>query len=237
MALPIPSRARIQQALSAHGLRLRGGWRPLAGDVVPALPDGQPCAVLWMVGVVGSEFWPFFKASTFYQDGRPHPLDRWSEALGQEFARLWGGLALFPFSGPPYHPFQQWAARAEPLQPSPLMLRLHPQHGLWHAYRFALALPAVDPDDLAALARPQPVANPQLCLSCDGQPCLSACPVQAFTGSGYRVEACAAHLHTPAGQDCMQSFCQARLACPVGQADSYLPEHAAFHMRAFLGAH
>lgn len=237
MSFPIPSRAQIEQTLAAHGLRLRGGWRPLAADAVPALPDGQASAVLWMVGVVGSAFWPFFKASSFFQDGQPHPLDRWSEALGTALARQWGGLALFPFDGPPYHPFQQWAARAEPLQPSPMMLRLHPQHGLWHAYRFALALPAVHPDDLAALSRPLPALATQLCLSCDGQPCLSACPVQAFTGSSYRVEACAAHLHTPEGQDCMQSFCQARLACPVGQAERYLPEHAAFHMRAFLGAH
>jgi hypothetical protein len=238
-----PSRLALQEALSAHGLCLRGGWQPAALDALAALPDGRPAAVVWMVGVVGSAFWPSFKASSFYQDGLADPLDRWSRAIGSELARRWGGVALFPFEGPPYHPFQQWATRAEPLQTSPLMLRIHPEYGLWHAYRFALALPAVLPGDLFANAVnavdsvAPATASPDLCLSCSGQPCLTACPVQAFTGTTYKLDACATHLHAPQGEACMQSGCLARRACPVGQAHRYTPEHAAFHMTAFAGRH
>lgn len=237
MSSQTPSRSQLEQALATHGLRLRGGWRPDASDQLPLLDNGQPPAVVWMVGVVGSELWPSFVASGYLQDGRPHPLDRWSLALGNELAQQWGGRALFPFDGPPYHPFQQWAARAEPLQTSPVMLRLHPQYGLWHAYRFALALPEVAVQDLPMHSQVALPAAPDLCLSCDGQPCLKACPVQAFTGTSYRVEVCAAHLHSPQGQDCMQSFCLARRACPVGREHAYKVEHGAFHMRAFAGAH
>ncbi|MBP6493862.1 MAG: hypothetical protein KA287_06475 [Rhodoferax sp.] len=230
-----PSRAQLVAALSVHGFRLRGSWLPGVDDALPALPRGQTAVVVWMVGVTGSGFWPFFKTSSFYQDGRPDPLDRWSHAIGSQLASQWGGVALFPFDGPPYHPFQQWAARAEPLQTSPLMLRIHPDFGLWHAYRFALALPAFVPDDLpsAALA----TANSDLCLSCIGQPCLNACPVQAFTGTAYKLETCATHLHAPDGADCMQSGCLARRACPVGRENTYMPEHAAFHMQAFTLKH
>ena len=252
--MPAPSRITLQADLSVYGLRLRGAWLPGEGDAIPAMPGGQPAAVVWMVGVVGSEFWPFFKASARYQEflhnGVPDPLDRWSRAVGDELGSRWGGVALYPFDGPPYQPFQQWATRAEPLQTSPLMLRIHPDHGLWHAYRFALALPEWAAGDLpeSALTHPDtaldearsPVAGlPRLdlCRTCDGQPCLSACPVQAFTGTTFKLDACAVHLHTPDGADCMTTGCLARRACPVGQGSRYMPEHAAFHMQAFAGCH
>ncbi len=242
--MTVPSRANLQAALSAHGLRLRGGWMPSEADAIPALPLGQPAAVVWMVGVAASEFWPYFKASGQYQeylqDDVADPLDRWSRAIGDELASQWGGVALYPFDGPPYHPFQQWATRAEPLQASPLMLRIHPEHGLWHAYRFALALPELMPGDLASISPPLPVPNfpsQHICLTCDGQPCLSVCPVDAYTGSGFQLNACARHLHTPSGNDCMSGGCLARRACPIGRESRYAPEHAAFHMQAFAVHH
>ena len=186
-----------------------------------------------MVGVVGSSFWPHFKASTFYNDGQPDPLDRWSRAIGEELAADLGGLALFPFDGPPYWPFQRWADRSEATQPSRMLLRIHPDHGLWHAYRFALALP------LAATqpAAPRQPLLPDLCASCSGQPCLRACPVGAYTGEAFLLDACANHLHSGQGADCLQSGCLARRACPVGVGLRYTPEHAAFHMQAFSSRH
>jgi hypothetical protein len=229
-----PVRQAIEAALAAHGLQLRGGWVPGAQDVLPILPGGHSAVAVWMVGVVGSKFWPFFKASSFYVDGLKHPLDRWSRSVGNELAQRWGGLALFPFDGPPYHPFQQWAARAEPLQSSPLMLRIHPRYGLWHAYRFALALPTLRREDLSPI---DPVSDSDLCLRCSGQPCLHSCPVQAFDGQSYALQTCATHLHTPQGQLCMQSGCLARLSCPVGSDYRYSAEHAGFHMQAFAHAH
>lgn len=236
LAKSAPSRTQLQDVLSAHGLRLRGGWRPVAGDAIAALPGGQSAAVVWMVGAVGSELWPAFSASTFFSDGLAHPLDRWSRAIGQEMAQRWGGVALFPFDGPPYHPFQKWAARAETLHSSPLKLQIHPKYGLWHAYRFALALPSVQADDLASPVSPQVAARVDLCLQCDGQPCLLACPVQAFSVVAYDVLTCRDHLRMPLGANCMQSGCLARRACPQGAGFVYTPEHAAFHMQAFIGA-
>jgi hypothetical protein len=234
-----PSRAQIADVLSSHGLHLRGAWEPQAADALPALANGKTAAVVWMVGGVGSSLWPAFSASSFYADGLPDPLDRWSRAIAEELAQRWGGLALFPFEGPPYWPFQQWAARAETLDTSPLMLRLHPTYGLWHAYRFALALPAVSPGD-ALFSKANSgvgIAGADVCLNCSGQPCLQACPVQAFDIKGYQLDTCATHLHSAQGQDCMQAGCLARRACPVGTDFVYEPTHAAFHMRAFAGSH
>jgi hypothetical protein len=230
--MPIESPHDLQATLSPHGLSLRGSFAPVADDGLPALPNGQPAAGVWMVGVIGSAFWPHFKASAFYRDGQSDPLDRWSRAIGEELAVRFGGIALFPFDGPPYHPFQRWADRAEPTQPSRMLLRIHPDFGLWHAYRFALALP------LAAVATPAPATPPaDLCARCSGQPCLQACPVGAYTGEAFLLDACASHLHSGRGADCLQGGCLARRACPVGTGFAYTPEHAAFHMQAFVQRH
>ena len=236
--MPSPAEQQVVHALSSHGLSLRGSFAPVAADGVPTLPNGQRAASVWMVGVIGSAFWPYFKASAFYNDGLPDPLDRWSRAIGEELAARLGGIALFPFDGPPYHPFQRWADRSEATQPSRMMLRIHPAYGLWHAYRFALALPATPDAPLAPreVAAPSSPA-PDLCVSCSGQPCLQACPVGAYTGETFLLDACAGHLHSGQGADCMESGCLARRACPVGSGMRYAQEHAAFHMQAFAQNH
>jgi hypothetical protein len=231
--MPSPTEQQLQAALSPHGLRLRGAFAPTPEDRLPNLPNGQPAVSVWMVGVIGSSFWPHFKASSFFNDGLSDPLDRWSRALGDALAARLGGQALFPFEGPPYWPFQRWADRAEATQPSRMLLRIHPDHGLWHAYRFALALPMPAPAPSAAVQ----TLGADLCASCSGQPCLGACPVGAYTGAAFLLEACASHLHSGQGQDCMQTGCLARRACPVAPALRYTPEHAAFHMHAFAQRH
>jgi hypothetical protein len=230
----MPTETQLLAALSPHGLSLRGAFVPEVADKIPKLPDGKPTGIVWLVGVVGSNFWPHFKASAFYNDGLPDPLDRWSRAIAEELAARFGGVALFPFDGPPYHPFQRWADRAEATQPSRMLLRIHPDYGLWHAYRFALALALAD---APATRSDNIVPPPDLCSHCAGQPCLWACPVEAYTGAQFLLEACAHHLHSTQGADCMQSGCQARRACPVGVEYRYTPEHAAFHMQAFARHH
>lgn len=226
----------LADALQAHGLLVRGGFGVQAGEGFDVVPDGRPVASVWMVGVVGSAFWPTFVASSFYRDGAPDPLDRWSRSIGDALAQHLGGRALYPFDGPPYHPFQQWADRAEALQPSKMLLRIHPQYGLWHAYRFALALPQAF--EAPPGQRPSaPALETGLCATCSGQPCLSACPVGAYSSAGFNLSACASHLHSEAGTPCMQTGCLARRACPVGAGHRYQPEHAAFHMRAFADGH
>jgi len=229
----------LSAALQVHGLQLRGGFCPLPEEAI-ALPDGRPAAVLWLAGNVGGSMWDAFQASTFAHDGLPHPLDRWSRHLGDALATQFGGTALYPFDGPPmqphYHPFQQWASRCEALFPSPLMLRMHPQHGLWHAYRFALIFPTLDAADRTVLTDNTGDASPEEnpCLSCIEQPCLQACPVQAYDGQGFAAQACRAHVRQEAEQTCMTSGCLARNACPVAPQLRYAPAQARFHMEAFV---
>jgi hypothetical protein len=226
-----PAVAAIGEALAALGLALRGGFHPEPQDGVPALSDGRPAATLLLAGTIGSRWWDVFATAPEAADGLPDPLDRWSRRLLAALAEAHGAAALFPFGGPPYLPFQRWARRAEPVSPSPLGMLIHPLLGLWHAYRGALAFA-----ERLALAPVEPVASPPVASPSDGcaaKPCLTACPVGAFTASGYDVAACVAHLDSGHGGACLTGGCRARLACPVGAEHRYSPAAAAFHMAAF----
>ncbi len=216
----------VAAAAEASGLTLRGGLvlderereGPLAGS-----------RTLLLLGFVGSGGWPCFAGSAEAADGRPHPLDRWSRRVVTALGERFGATALFPFEGPPYFPFQAWGARAEPLSPSPLGLFVHPRYGLWHSYRGALAF-------AEALDLPAREQEPSPCESCVGRPCVSACPVGAFSGEGYDVPCCAGWLRSGQGGACLDGGCLARRACPVGQTFTQGPAQAAFHMAAFLAA-
>jgi ferredoxin len=179
--------ARIDTAAAAQGLSLRGAFHPLSRDGVPAMPDGRPVATLVLLGNVGPGLWGHFAAGSELTDGGPDPLDRWSERVIGALGRALGARPLFPFGGPPYLPFIAWAKRAEPVAESPLGMLIHPEHGLWHAYRGALAF-------AERLELPAPDTRPRPCDSCAGKPCLTACPVGAFGAEGYDVAACVGHI-------------------------------------------
>jgi hypothetical protein len=223
-----PTFAAITSAVEAAGLAVRGGLQVAPGDRVPSLAKGRPARALVLVGDIGGRIWPLFVASSEYADRAPHALDRWSRRIVEGVARRVGGEALFPFAGPPHHPFQAWAERAEPLHRSPLGLLLHPAFGLWHSFRGAIAF-ADDVLDLPAV-----VACASPCMTCVGRPCLVACPVGAFSGAAYDVPACAGHLGADAGAPCRGGGCLARRACPVGAEHAYGPVQQAFHMQAFI---
>ena len=220
---------QIEQAAAEAGLEVRGAFAPLPEDQVPEISAGRPARSLVLLGNVGPGLWRTFRAAPEFRDGKPDALDRWSRRVIDALAEALDALPLYPFGGPPYRPFIAWAKRAEPVAESPLGMLIHPDHGLWHAYRGALAfaesfaLPPADP-------RPRP------CDSCADRPCLSACPVAAFSGNGYDIDACADHIEAPAGADCLDLGCRARRACPVGRTALYEPEQARFHMLAFQAA-
>ncbi len=124
------------------GLTLRGWFSVREEDCVPVSESCRSPEVLLLFGQTGSAVWRFFSQSPEYVDGKADPMDRWSHRTGSAMAKELGGVALFPFDGPPWHPFGQWAQRAENIRPSPMGILMHPQYGLWHAYRFAIVLPA-----------------------------------------------------------------------------------------------
>ena len=217
-------RQRIERALQDTGLIVRGGFAPVPDD---GLSDTIRTVVL--IGNAGPELWrAFFRSPELDQES--DPLDVWSRRVIGSIAETLGAGAIYPFDGPPYFPFQRWAMRADTVWPSPVGPLIHPKFGLWHAYRGALLFS--EPIDFCVDVN---AASP--CETCADKPCLNTCPVSTFTPGHYDVPACARHLKSAAGEDCMNGGCVARRACPVGRAYHYGADHARFHMDHFLKNH
>ncbi|NQV82293.1 MAG: hypothetical protein HQ494_00615 [Rhodospirillales bacterium] len=214
----------IEGAVSGLGLRVLGGFH---GDV-----PKEPRTII-LIGNAGPEMWAAFARATTL-GGRTNdadPLDTWTRRGVSEAAESLGARALFPFDGPPFHPFQQWAVRTGQAFASPTGPLIHPIFGLWHAYRGALAF-----EDRLDLP-PPPAANQgdSPCLACVEKPCLKACPADAFRPD-YDVAACVAHIGSSDGGPCFTGGCLARRACPVGGQYVYEEPQANFHMVRFLKA-
>lgn len=200
----------------ARGLIILGGFHPTPDD---ALDD---TGTLVLLGPDEPRFWQTLQTSPDWD--HPDPVDTWSRRVIGDWAEELGAQALFPFGGPPFHPFIAWAKRSGHIHASPAGLLVHHKAGLFVSFRGALALPQ-------RLDLPAPPPSP--CLTCQDQPCRTACPVDALKGDRYDVEACKAFLRTPG--DCLSQGCRARRACPVSQTWGRTPDQSAHHMRVFLG--
>ncbi|TCS63627.1 hypothetical protein [Varunaivibrio sulfuroxidans] len=211
----------IDRALVPSGLRVMGAFHPTAANAPSSLTTVR---TIVLIGNGGAAFWPIFTARRREEDDA---LDRWTRRVITPLAAAFNAEAFFPFDGPPYFPFQRWAVTANCAAPSPIGTLIHPRFGPWHAYRGALGF-------AQRLTISPPSAPLTTCRDCAAKPCLSACPVNAFAAEAYDDDACARHLKTDDGHDCLNEGCRARRACPVGKEHRYASAQAAFHMRAFL---
>ena len=218
----------INRLLEPYGLLLIGSLWVTDEDRVPDVAAGLPARTLLLIGNGGSSFWAKFSCSPEYEGGQADPLDRWSRRVGQLLAAKMGGQVIFPFEGPPHAPFLSWAGKTGKVVPSRLSLSIHERFGLWHAYRFALAIPEL-PDQSSTGSE---LVSP--CLTCEDKPCLGVCPVNAFAGQFYQVDQCMDYLVSDTTSACRELGCASRRACPVGKVFTYDPEHAKFHMDAFV---
>lgn len=194
----------------------------------------QPCRLL-LIGNGGGAMWSAFSATPEAADGKPHPLDRWTRRVLQPLAEEHDAQALYPFEGPPWYPFQRWAQAAGCGRASPMGILMHPRYGLWHGYRAAFVFPRADADALSAQNSPsaQEGETPHACDDCREKPCLSACPVDAITPSGFDAPRCRAHVLSPAGEECRAGGCLARRACPIAPRWQQSRAQQSFHMAAF----
>ncbi|MDX8439813.1 4Fe-4S dicluster domain-containing protein [Mesorhizobium australafricanum] len=216
----------IATALAANGLILRGGFNFCDDEAAPAAGSAAPAKSVLLVGQAGAAPWPHFQRWLERQSARiVNPLDTWSCEVIGAVAQEFGARAVSP-SDRPYLPFQQWAMRAEGVKPSPLGILMHPQYGLWHAYRGALLFEE-------EVSLPEAHAANHLCDTCVERPCLKSCPVDAYSGQGFAHEACLDHVRGPRGAPCRSGGCLDRSACPYGAEYRYPADVQAFHMAAF----
>lgn len=149
------------------------------------------------------------------------PLDRWSRWAITGLADTLGAEPVFPFGGPPHHPFYTWALKANAAHESPVGFLTSQEAGLMTSFRGALWIDGT-------LDLPPPKQSP--CATCAGQPCITTCPVGALTPEGYDVAACKAHIDVD--PNCAVG-CAVRRACPASKTYPRDPAQTAFHMAAF----
>lgn len=215
------SYAQLEAAAAVRNLAVYGAWHPQDD---PDTPEGTRTMLL--LGPLEPGFWAEVTRSPEFTDGRSDPLDRWSRrVIGTWACDLGDGTkALFPFGGPPWHPFIRWAQASGRAHISPVGLLVHDSAGLMISYRGALALKT-------RIDLPNPPPTP--CASCTHRPCTLACPVSALTPTSYDVPACKSHLDTAAGLDCHGRGCAVRRSCPVSRGHGRAEAQSAFHMRSF----
>ena len=224
--------AELAAVLASHGLIVRGAIRPTAADLAGTNLQTGAVSKLVLIGNAGAAMWRAFEP---FIDGDPNPLDRWTRRIVDPVAGQARARAIYPFDQPA-PPIQRWAMRAEQLRPSPLGILIHPHYGLWHAYRAVLVFEGDVESGHEALESIREETPVHPCDSCADKPCLTACPVDAFSTAGYDVPACAGYLAGIEGGSCLSADCQARNACPVGGDWRYCDAQIAFHMAAFARA-
>ncbi len=206
----------IDEMVAPLGFCLRGGFEEAGAYYV-------------LVGNVGSDLWRQFGIQ--YDDWvEPDPLDHYTRREIDIVADKLNADAIYPFDGPVHAPFQTWAKRADTVYASPIGSLIHPKYGLWHAYRACL----VFQEKVEGI--PQVAHGMSPCEKCFSKPCLSSCPVDAFSKEDFAFMRCIDYLNKNLEGPCMHNGCLARQACPIGKEHAYMRDHGAFHMERFLQA-
>lgn len=209
----------IAKSAAAYHLDILGGFHPDAEDELGGIQT------ILLLGPKEPSYWPYFSQTPEYLDGTPNPVDRWSARVITALATAFNAQPYYPFTGPPYQPFFQWALRSGRCHQSPINLLVHGTAGLFVSFRGALGF-------AQQLDLPPTPSAP--CETCIDRPCLTACPVSAFATDSYDVPACTAELRSADRADCRSQGCSARRSCPVSQSYGRVAKQSAYHMQVFL---
>ncbi|ASP34873.1 hypothetical protein [Labrenzia sp. VG12] len=221
-----PAAAALTEWLAAAGFLCLGGFNASDDIVLPPQTNGTPAQSLLLIGSTGPSVWPKLSTSPEAADGGADPLDRYTRRALTEIAAAEGLGVVFPFDGPPYHPFQQWAKRCGGFSQSPMGVLAHHEFGPWAGFRAAFL-------SGEHLKSEQGTGASGPCETCQDKPCINACPAGALSvETGYDVPKCRDHLSKSRDLDCW-SGCLARRACPFGGEHRQTPDIARYHMERF----
>ena len=189
----------------------------LPPEVRHTLGDTAGYRQLILLGHGGRRLWECVKASGA---GGEHPIEDYCVRKVTRWLAdfLPGRRYQIIYPGEQPVGLQQLGKLAGWHQPSPFMVGIDAEWGSWFAYR---ALVLADTDFLPFI--PLERSNP--CISCDGHPCIAACPAGALAGGGFSFDLCRGH-RLSEGSACATT-CIAREACPVGAEHRYTKDQLA----------
>ncbi len=199
------------------------------------LPPYETATHAIVASQAGGEYWEQMKrmrAADPALAAHEHPLDTFTRRNAERLRGLLGAACTgvgFPFDDDPVD-FLGVAQRLGMGKPSRLVILIHPEYGLWFAFRMIFFVR--DVEGVLPLAEPL-TSTP--CDACDG-PCVTACPAGAVKGDpgSERLDYPASFRFRLAHEGVCADACAARLACPAGAAYRYPLDFVAHsHHRAF----
>jgi len=219
----------------------------LPQSIIEALPDfgelEKPRQFLLLTGNSGTEFWRLQKAFSKRSGAADnHPVDRYALAATTqaltEFLPTSASCILYPQLPETTAPrfavsLQTLGQRVGWHQASPLGIGIHPQHGLWFAYRSLVLLDCETADELGEKPLTSVLERVSSCADCESHACIQACPAQALTYNQVPdMGRCVAHRREVASTCASQ--CLAREACPIGQSWRYSKDQIDYHYSVSL---
>ena len=218
--------ARLASLLDEAGWNLRAAipaerWDALVAEPFRSATLAPGARSVLVLASGGRALWSAFRRSPeFGLD--PDPLDRFSERVAGEAARLLGGLPVLAHE-PREGVFADLVAAGVAAGigvKSRLALLVHPTFGPWLSIRAAVLTRRSLP--LAA-----PLAGFDPCRTCPA-PCAEACPGAAVPPEGLDPGLCAA---TRAREPACAARCGARRACVLGPEHAYEDAAEGHHLR------
>lgn len=205
-----------------------------------SIPQRYQSGCLLLVAHAGKQFWQAFsQGQTAEYRKKPDPIDAYSaevtERVLEKYLPNVARLRLFPSSDCPVNLMALGRAFGWH-SPSPLGMGIHEKYGLWSAYRAAwwldierleVTLASHDLDKLSA--RPNsPAEMSDVCLQCQTQECVTACPSNAVTHrKNPELGHCADYRLTQNSQ--CESTCLSRMACPYASEHRYTGPQMSYH--------
>lgn len=187
-------------------------------DAVPHLNLNQyPTTIL--VANAGYKFWQSMKDAKVEGED---PIDQYSTTIVQRYSQHFLD-AEFELLYPSDYPvsLRTIGSKTGWSHDSPMGISIHPEFGLWFAYRalFMVSTP---------LPASQPIQLKHPCESCVDKPCQAVCPASAVTEMGaFDLDTCA---RFRIEDDSICGFqCLSRISCPVGAEYRYVPEQMKYH--------
>ena len=188
-------------------------------------PDYYASGSLLLVGHAGKRFWESLNNDTpeGYMQG-PDPVDNYSaevtEHVLEKYLPSTARQRLFPTDDCLIN-LMALGKAFEWHTASPLGMGIHEQYGLWSAYRAVWWLDLVIPKAILEKAT-------DVCLKCQTQECVSACPAEAINvGINPDLGRCADY-RLEEGSSC-QSTCLSRMACPQATEHRYSAPQMQYH--------
>lgn len=175
----------------------------------------------------GKLLWQQLKESPQYSED---PIDTYSESQIRQYFSTAHPSASIRFLYPGNDPvqLQTFGELAGWHFKSPFMVGINDVWGSWYAYR---AVVLTDLDSLATQQLGDHVYQPP-CDSCEGKPCIEACPPKAVSESGLDMSLCIRYRKSE-NSECKVT-CLARVNCPIGTEHRYSDEQIKYHYQCSL---